>query len=260
MSGKDVEVNGARPGTALTSMLKKVSRSLGYEVYKLTRPGLYSQDCLTTFNNHDFMQEPRFVAAYQRGIKASGVDHRIHWRAHVALWVASQVRRLPGAFVECGVSTGFLSSAIMHYLDWNSLQKDFYLFDTFRGLDERFLTPNEKKTDRLSWYKNLSYESVRENFSEFKNVHMIQGVVPESLSAVHIPSVCYLSLDMNCTVPEIEAANFFWESLVPGGMILLDDYAYSGYEEQNRAFRLFAAEKGIEILTLPTGQGLILKR
>jgi hypothetical protein len=245
---------------ALTSILKKVCRSLGYEVFNLSRPGLYSQDCLTTFHNHNFMQEPRFVAAYQRGIKASGVDHHIHWRVHVALWVASQVKHLDGAFVECGVSRGFLSSAIMQFLDWNSLEKDFYLFDTFDGLDERFLTQNEKKkTDRLSWYKDLSYESVRENFSEFKNVHLIQGVVPESLSKVKIPKVCYLCLDMNCTVPEIEAAGFFWDKLVSGGMILLDDYAYAGYEDQNRAFNLFAAQKRTEILTLPTGQGLILK-
>jgi hypothetical protein len=245
---------------ALTSILKKVSRSLGYEVFNLSRPELYSQDCLTTFHNHNFMQEPRFVAAYQRGIKASGVDHHIHWRVHIALWVASQVKHLDGAFVECGVSRGFLSSAIMQFLEWNSLKKDFYLFDTFDGLDERFLTQNEKKkTDRLSWYKDLSCESVRDNFSEFKDVHLIQGVVPESLSTVQIPKVCYLCLDMNCTVPEIEAASFFWEKLVPGGMILLDDYAYAGYEEQNRAFNLFAAEKCTEILTLPTGQGLIVK-
>jgi Macrocin-O-methyltransferase (TylF) len=245
---------------ALTSMLKKVARGLGYEVYNLSRPGLYSQDCLTTFHNHDFIREPRFRAAYQRGIKASGVDHRIHWRVHVALWVASQVRHLPGAFVECGVSTGFLSSAIMQFLEWNSLEKDFYLFDTFRGLDEQFMSSDEKKTERLSWYKDLSYESVRENFSEFKNVHIIQGAVPDSLSLVQIPNVCYLSLDMNCTVPEIEAASFFWEKLVPGGIVLLDDYAYSGYEEQNRAFNSFAARRCTEILTLPTGQGLILKR
>jgi hypothetical protein len=245
---------------ALTSMLKKVVRSLGYEVYNLSRPGLYSQDCLTTFHNHDFIREPSFGAAYQRGIKASGVDHRIHWRVHVALWVASQVRHLPGAFVECGVSTGFLSSAIMQFLDWNSQQKDFYLFDTFRGLDEQFLSPDERKSERLSWYKDLSYESVRENFSEFKNVHLIQGAVPDSLGSVQIQHVCYLSLDMNCTLPEIEAAGFFWEKLVPGGMILLDDYAYSGYEEQNRAFNSFATQKCTQVLSLPTGQGLILKR
>jgi hypothetical protein len=245
---------------ALRSILKKVCRNLGYEVYNLSRPELYSQDCLTTFHNHDFMQEPRFLAAYQRGIKASGVDHRIHWRVHVALWVASQVIHLPGAFVECGVSKGFMSSAIMQFLEWNSLGKKYFLFDTFCGFEERYLTPTEKKkAHRLDWYKDTSFESVRKNFSEFKNVHLIQGVVPDSLNDVEIQSVCYLSLDMNCTIPEIEAANFFWEKIVPGGMILLDDFAYAGYEDQNRAFRKFAIQKNTEVLTLPTGQGLILK-
>ena len=245
---------------SLTFMLKKLARSMGYEVYNLSRPGLYSEDCLTTFHNHDFVREPQFLAAYERGIKASGVDHRMRWRVHVALWVASQVRHLRGSFVECGVSTGFLSSAIMHSLEWNSLQKDFYLFDTFSGLDEQFMTTTERNTERLSWYKDLSYENVKKNFSEFKNVHITKGAVPDSLNLVEIPEVCYLSLDMNCTLPEIEAAGFFWDKLVPGGMILLDDYAYSGYEEQNRAFNSFAAERNTQILSLPTGQGLILKR
>lgn len=245
---------------ALTSFVKKVVRGFGYEVYDLSRPGLYSEDCLTTFHNHDFVRDSRFAVAYQRGIKASGVDHHMRWRVHVALWVASQVKGLPGAFVECGVSTGFLSSAIMQFLEWNSLRKDFYLFDTFSGLQERLLTPDEKKTERLEWYKDLSYESVLENFAEFTNVHLIKGTVPDSLSRAEIPGVCYLSLDMNCTVPEIAAATHFWDKIVPGGMVLLDDYAYSGYEEQNRAFNVFATEKGTEILALPTGQGLILKR
>lgn len=240
--------------------LKSMVRNLGYEVYNLSRPELYSQDCLTTYHNHDFMKDPRFIAAYERGIKASGVDHRMHWRVHVALWVAAQVKRLTGAFVECGVSTGFLSSAIMQFLDWNSLGKEFYLFDTFSGLDKRYISDAEKKDGRLGWYADLSYEKVKENFSEFKNVYLVQGAVPDTLAAVEIAQVCYLSLDMNCTVPEIAAADFFWNKIVGGGMILMDDYAYSGYEEQNKAFNQFAREKGVEILSLPTGQGLILKQ
>lgn len=244
----------------IRSFAKKIVRGFGYEVYNLSRPELYSQDCLTTFHNHDFVRDPRFVAAYERGKKAAGTDHLMHWRVHVALWVASQVRHLPGAFVECGVSTGFLSSAIMRYLDWNSLHKDFYLFDTFRGLEERYTSEDERSKGRLEWYGDLSYEKVMENFSEFRRVHLVQGAVPDTLGTVDIPQVCYLSLDMNCTVPEIAAANFFWDRIVSGGMMLMDDYAYAGYEEQNRAFNQFAREKGIEILTLPTGQGLILKR
>jgi hypothetical protein len=44
-----------------------------------------------------------------------------------------------------------------------------------------------------------------------------------------------------------------------GGIILLDDYGFVSYEEQKRGFDQFARSKGIEVLALPTGQGLILK-
>jgi hypothetical protein len=42
-------------------------------------------------------------------------------------------------------------------------------------------------------------------------------------------------------------------------MVLLDDYAYLGHDEQTRAMDEAAQSLGIEILSLPTGQGLIVK-
>jgi hypothetical protein len=38
-----------------------------------------------------------------------------------------------GDFVECGVNAGFVSSAIMKKLQWNTLGRRFYLIDTFTG-------------------------------------------------------------------------------------------------------------------------------
>ena len=79
------------------------------------------------------------------------------------------------------------------------------------------------------------------------------------LRAASIDAVCYLSLDMNNTLPEIAAAEHFWPKLVPGGIMLLDDYSYAGYEEQHAAFNDFAGRQKISILALPTGQGLAIK-
>jgi hypothetical protein len=65
---------------------------------------------------------------------------------------------------------------------------------------------------------------------------------------------------MNCVEPEIAAAEFFWDKMSPGGVIVLDDYCYSGhYRLQNRAFQEFAERRNVEVLALPTGQGLIFK-
>ncbi len=72
-------------------------------------------------------------------------------------------------------------------------------------------------------------------------------------------SVCYLSLDMNVVAPERAAIEFFWDKLVPGAPVILDDYGWLGYRPQKRALDEFAASRGVMILTLPTGQGLLLK-
>ena len=64
---------------------------------------------------------------------------------------------------------------------------------------------------------------------------------------------------MNCSPPEVAAADYFWNKMSPGGLILLDDYAYRGYEPQKHAMDKFAQEKGVGIASLPTGQGLIQK-
>jgi hypothetical protein len=214
-------------------------------------------------HNHDFMRNPRYVKAYEVAEQALGYDHKMFWRLHVALWCATQAQKLPGDFVECGVWRGFLATAIMNYIPWPANGKQFYLFDTWEGLDERYLTEGERnnqaKLDHFKPYYANQYEFVEAHFSNYPNVHLVKGSVPETLGSVEIAQVSYLSLDMNCTPPELAAAEYFWDRIVPGGMILLDDYGFVSYEDQKLGFDDFAAKHGVEILALPTGQGLMIK-
>jgi hypothetical protein len=76
---------------------------------------------------------------------------------------------------------------------------------------------------------------------------------------VKIDKVAFISIDMNCVLPEVAAAEHFWDRMAPGAVMLLDDYGFVSYEEQKRGFDKFAADKGVEILALPTGQGIIIK-
>jgi hypothetical protein len=118
--------------------------------------------------------------------RAEDDDYRWHWRIHVGLWAAASAARLEGDFIECGVNRGFLSSAIMDYLDWDSLGKHFYLLDTFRGLDERFVSPADRASGAAeknekslaSGFYVQGTEEVRANFSQWKNVSLIEGSIP----------------------------------------------------------------------------------
>jgi Macrocin-O-methyltransferase (TylF) len=234
---------------------------------KYSEGHIYDQDGLRSIHNHEFMDDSAFCKAYARGVQAAEQDYLWHWRVHVGLWVAATASRLGGDFVECGVNRGFLSSAIMSYLDWDTLGKQFYLLDTFSGIDERFLSGEDRAAGALERNRTHlntgfyveSIEVVKANFSEWKNVTLIEGPVPETLIRINAHKIAYLHLDMNCSPPEIAAAEFFWERLVAGACILLDDYGYNGYRSQKIAMDRFAAARQVGVLSLPTGQGLIIK-
>jgi hypothetical protein len=226
---------------------------------------VYDQDGLISRHNHDFTLDPSFVSAYLTGLRFVPADEKqkysIPWRLHVCLWAASHAAKLSGSFVECGVNHGFYSSAIMQYLDWNNQDRQYYLFDTWCGLDESLISDEELELGRLKATESYSecYRQVKRNFEEFENVTLIRGSVPLTLDNVEIESVCYLSLDMNCAEPEVEAARYFWPKLVESGVVVLDDYGFRGYEPTKKIFDAFAEEVGVHILSLPTGQGLFLK-
>ena len=64
---------------------------------------------------------------------------------------------------------------------------------------------------------------------------------------------------MNCALPEKAALQFFWSRLSPGGIILLDDYAYYGNDSLTEEIDSLSARLGFSVLSLPTGQGLIIR-
>ena len=249
----------------LRAILRTLVETTGYSIHK-KEAAVYDQDGLQSIHNHEFMTDASFRKAYDRGCRASE-DYRWHWRVQIGLWTAYSASKLGGDFVECGVNHGFLSSAIMEFLDWDSLGRTFYLLDTFEGLDDRYVSEAEHQCGAMSKNQRAmncgfyvqGVDAVKANFSEWKNIRIIEGPVPDTLDRVETQNIAYLHLDMNCSPPEVAALNFFWDRLLPGAFVLLDDYAYRGYEAQKHAMDAVAKEKHVMIVSLPTGQGLLMK-
>lgn len=222
----------------------------------------YATDGLVTSNNSDFQNDPRFKSAYQKAVDTSPWENfALQWRAYIVCFLADKVKNLEGDFVECGVNTGAYSRAIIDYINFDNLDKDFYLFDTYNGLNKSQVTEDELKAG-IGMYFNTYidvYEAVKKTFSQFNRVKIIKGTVPETLPEYKGSQLCYLSIDMNVVEPEIKALHFFWDKVVKGGVIILDDYGFPMHIKQKQAFDQFAIQKGIQILCLPTGQGVIFK-
>lgn len=223
---------------------------------------VYDTDGLTTSNNCDFIKDPRFIKAYQTAADTKPWGgFTLQWRVYIVCWFADHVKHLEGDFVECGVNTGAYSRAIIDYINFPSLQKKFYLLDTYEGLVPQQISEKEKKVgidEYLMVYKDV-YQQVRDTFAPF-NVEIVKGMVPDTLPQCTAEKICYLSIDMNVVAPEIAAANYFWDKVVKGGVIILDDYGFPQHIHQKHAFDEFARQKGTSILSLPTGQGIIIKQ
>ena len=246
--------------------IKRVLDRSGYALFP--KRNHYPGDGLCTLHSDHFRCDPRFQAAYARGVQASaGVDPQFEWRVHVALWAASVGARMDGDFVECGVNAGFISSAILRYLPWNDAARRFYLIDTFAGPVLEQFSAEEARGGRIEIAKEAiaagayvtDIDRVRRNFAEWPQAEIVQGRIPDVFETITCESVAFVHVDLNCAAPEKAALEFFWPRLSRGGVVLLDDYAYFGCSSQTAAIDAFAAHVGAQVLSLPTGQGLMVK-
>ncbi|MBM3652504.1 MAG: class I SAM-dependent methyltransferase [Alphaproteobacteria bacterium] len=226
-------------------------------------PLTYRQDGLWTIHNADFMTEPKFASAYARAVQAEK-DHNIQWRIHILTWAATNAMKIPGDFVECGVNRGAASSAIMTYVGWNANRgaRTYYLMDTFQGLVPELVNDEERAIGRLDMFEDAypeCYEQTKKNFDEFDENVMIRGPIPDTLPQNKTQHIAFMHIDMNCAAPETAAMRYFWPKVQRGGIVVLDDYAYHGYQPQKDAMDALGREIGFMVASLPTGQGLIVK-
>ena len=229
-------------------------------------PLSYNQDGLATQHNADFLRDPRFQEAYRAGMENGRSGTRIEWRVHVALWCATQALQFEGDFVECGVHTGILSSAVMTWLDFaRHAPRRFWLFDTWAGIPPEQVSEAERRMGTLDMNRKyqggdaLHADAVRK-FAHWPNASVVRGRVPDSLTALQsVDKLAYVSMDMNVAAAEMAAAEVLWPKMVPGAPMLLDDYGWAAHANQKKAWDDWARRLGVMILSLPTGQGLVLK-
>jgi hypothetical protein len=203
-------------------------------------------DGITTCHNDSFRETKEFQNAYARAVRAAGWDYGIPYRIHQALWCAKIALKVPGAFVELGTGRGFVMSSVMTL----GIGRQVHLFDTFR--------PSLAGGDPSPHYA-VDFDSVAANFAEWPNVTLHPGDLRTTLSTVSLESVAFLHVDMNNAEPEVFGVRRLWPLMPRGAVMLLDDFAYVGFEPQHEAISALADEFGFDVLSTPTGQGIVIK-
>ena len=250
--------------------LSEMSRRFRYLIKGDEAAGYSADGMFLTGKNLAFLADPKFAEAWEfsrdgnKGAwepKGQAVPD-VRFRIHTAIWAAERALKLEGDFVEFGVNAGFLSLAVCKYHDFQKQDRKFWLFDTYEGIPTDGLSPKELKKAEKANSRNYSdvYELAKRNFSSFPNAVLVKGGLPNTIDQASIDRIAYLSIDLNSATYEKLSIEKVWDRVQVGAPIVLDDYAFEGCEDQNDMWNEFASQHNQSILTLPTGQGLMIKR
>lgn len=252
----------AKKKSFLAKLLYKFVRQLGLMLsLDVAQNSSYefNSDGVKTVHYAPFLQNSRFQEAYKRASRLSNWPD-VRYRSYVLCWAADHALSINGDFVECGTYKGGTSLLICEWTRNKFKGRKFLLFDTFAGIPSRGLASGEIERGFAGRLSDISLAEVKQNLSSFNDiVEFHPGIIPDSLSGVASRKVAYLHLDLNAAAPTEAALEFFWKQLEPGAVIVFDDYGWKNYEEQRAVIDKFFFAKPENILTLPTGQAILIK-
>ena len=182
------------------------------------------------------------------------------------LWsFAKATANLSGDTAECGVFDGgssfLMCLARANEPGWSGLH---HLFDSFEGLSEPSATDVPSHEHTYRWKKHdlaVSEAVVLRNLEEFQFVRSHPGWIPTRFEEVAQRRFSFVHVDVDLYEPTRDSLEFFYERLVPGGVLLCDDYGSSACPGATKAFDEYISSRPERsVIHLPTGQGFIVKR
>jgi hypothetical protein len=212
---------------------------------------LYNKNLIWT-KDHEFL-------SYWQQFKGR-TSERIHERRFNLYYLAKNVKRLNGDTAECGSLHGAGSFLIMKATACDG--RMHHVFDSFEGLSSPGpLDKNEQKRVFV-WQKGdlkVGEEMVANNLAGSGNFKLYKGWIPARFNEVEDKKFAFVHIDVDLYEPTYESLEFFYERMIPGGIIVCDDYGSEACPGAYKACNDFIADKIEEIIHLTGGQGVVIK-
>ncbi|MGP1345508.1 MAG: TylF/MycF/NovP-related O-methyltransferase [Phycisphaerales bacterium] len=142
-------------------------------------------------------------------------------------------RQAAGAIVECGTWRGGMAAALIAVGGANRI---YHFFDSFRGLPAPSTLDGEEaiqwtlETDSPRYFDNCtaSRKEFEETLSmlpfEALRVHIHEGWFRNTFPHAQTGPISVLRLDADWYQSTRECLNWLWSRLIPGGLVIIDDY------------------------------------
>jgi hypothetical protein len=179
---------------------------------------------------------------------------------------------IAGDVVECGVWRGGSMQAAAHtLLAAGDTSRDLYLFDTYEGMPpptehdvrhdgqaaDQLLARASRETSKV--WAVATLDDVREGFAQVgypaERVHFVKGRVEDTVPGSAPERIAILRLDTDWYESTRHELEHLYPRLVPGGVLLLDDYGY--WKGARQAVDEFLEETGERLLLTRMASGRI---
>ena len=206
--------------------------------------------------------------------KYSAFLWKSHIERHLALYDLYKLTyELPGSVAEFGVYNGstfyFLARLIEifnapQFDKYGSSSHHLYGFDTFESIvklqsrDESSSVTTQKKAGGFAQNKDIffrDFESFKKNTTISQRLHIIKGDVPLTYPKFieDNPGVKFrfVLMDFDIYEPTKVVLESIMNFMVPGGVIVFDEYAFPEWPGETKAVDMFIRKYGLKLKGWP---------
>lgn len=179
---------------------------------------------------------------------------------------------IPGGIIELGVRNGanfFFLSRLLEIFNQPQrydgiASKHLYGFDTFAG----FPSVSDEDMSSSSWFdmkvggvpsdRNVffeDFESFKRSSPISERIHIVEGdvmnTIPQFLDDNPGARFSMVYFDMDIYEPTLFALQNLWSKIVPGGILIFDEYGFKEFPGESSAVDEFFHDKNVSLRSIP---------
>jgi O-methyltransferase len=244
----------------LAALRKALQRALGKLGFKLAHlpTGQSGYDYIYPVANYaPWNSDAGFLSAYESIRPNTLVDMYRCWE----LWtLVSQTEKLGGGVLEVGVWRGGTGALMAKKAQLAAEKGPVYLCDTFEGV--------VKAGSHDTIYKGGEHSDTAQHIVEdlvrtlnLKNVRILKGIFPDETAHLIEPDarfrLCHIDVDVYSSARDVMA--WIWDRIVPGGIVVYDDYGFSACEGITKYVNEQVDETDRVVLHNLNGHAIVIK-
>lgn len=200
---------------------------------------------------HHKLLDPRELEPFNglaRAVIDQGRTSLYYYRLYFIYQAIGNVSSLPNhdySLAEVGVykggSTYFIAAVAEKVLGRKVL---IHSFDTFSGHPDD-IQPELDGGHSTAAFRDTSFAEVQRYLSGFANVILHKGRFQDTCHQVSLEKFAFVHIDVDIYSATRDCLNFFSELLVPGGIIIVDDYGFTTCRGVRRRWTVLSSKERI---------------